>query len=227
MGSSITSFQGGSLQKAMALIIPILLLVTMYWFFQALTRRYDYPLSYLLGFVIYWLFWCLVVPMFMLGGPREILGLFHPFPALSELSWKTHLALWWPVLFPLFFVFLPRVMKASISVLVVSLLLGIIIGVTEEILWRGMYYRLFPDNIWLNMIYPSIMFGLWHLAPQSVVANRMPGGALSFVIYATLLGFTYAFSVTQTSSIAWATISHIIHDTLGLGGFAYAIWLLK
>ena len=86
---------------------------------------------------------------------------------------------------------------------------------------------LFPGNVWLNLIYPSIMFGLWHLAPQSVVVNRMPGGAFSFVLYATLLGVTYAISVNQTKSIAWGTISHIIHDTLGLGGFVYITWLMK
>lgn len=215
------------LRKGLALLVPIVLLGSMYWLFQALTHRYGYPLGYLLGFASYWLFWCTFVPFLLLGGTKTIISLFHPFPAFSDLTWKTHLALWWPVCFPLFFIFIPKVMKASLPVLAISLLLGIIIGLTEEILWRGVYMSLFPGNVWLNLIYPSIMFGLWHLAPQSVVVNRMPGGAFSFVLYATLLGVTYAISVNQTKSIAWGTISHIIHDTLGLGGFVYITWLMK
>jgi uncharacterized protein len=73
--------------------------------------------------------------------------------------------------------------------------------VTEEVLWRGVYMCLFPGQIWLNLVYPSLMFGLWHLAPQSVVANRLPGGAFSFVAYAVALGVSYAITVNQTGSI--------------------------
>ena len=215
------------LRKGLALLLPIILLGSMYWLFHVLTHRYGYPLGYLLSIVIYWLFWCTFVPLFLLGGRKAIIELFHPFPALGGLTWKTHVALWWPICFPLSFIFIPRVAKARPSVLVISLMLGIVIGLTEEILWRGVYMTLFPGNLWLNLIYPSIMFGLWHLAPQSVVVNRMPGGSISFVVYAILLGVTYAVSVNQTRSIAWGTISHIMHDSLGLGGLTYMVWLVK
>jgi len=55
------------------------------------------------------------------------------------------------------------------------------------------------------------MFALWHLAPQSVVPNRLPGGSISFVAYAFVLGLTYAFAAQRTGSIAWPTVSHIVH----------------
>ncbi len=32
-----------------------------------------------------------------------------------------------------------------------SLGLGLIIGVTEELLWRGVYVTLFPGNAWLSI----------------------------------------------------------------------------
>jgi membrane protease YdiL (CAAX protease family) len=44
----------------------------------------------------------------------------------------------------------------------------VVIGITEEVLWRGVYVTLFADNVWLNTIYPSLAFGLWHLCPLSV-----------------------------------------------------------
>lgn len=220
-------FTNDSLRKFAALIVPIVLVVSMFWCFQTFSRRFADPMGYLLGFGVYWLFWCLLIPIILLGGIRPLFELFQPFPAFNELSWKTHLLLWWPVVFPLFFMFIPRLMKANAAILAASILLGIVIGLTEEILWRGVYMRLFPGNVWLNLVYPSLMFALWHLAPQSVVANRMPGGAFSFVAYALLLGVSYALTVYQTKSIAWCTIAHIVHDTLGLGGFAYAVWLTR
>jgi membrane protease YdiL (CAAX protease family) len=48
---------------------------------------------------------------------------------------------------------------AGHQLIAVSILLGVVVGVTEELLWRGVYVRLFPDNLWLNTIYPSVMFG--------------------------------------------------------------------
>jgi len=180
-----------------------------------------------LGFMVYWLFWCILIPIILLGGIRPLFELFQPFPTFSELSWKTHLFLWWPIAFPLFFVFIPRLMKANVNILLASILLGIVIGITEEILWRGVYMRLFPNNVWLNLVYPSLMFAIWHIAPQTVVINRMPGGTFSFMSYAFLLGLSYAITVYQTKSIAWCTVAHAIHDTLGLGGFVYAVWLTQ
>lgn len=215
-----------AIRKGIALVIPIALMVSMYWCYQTFSHRYSFPLSYLLGYIVYWLFWCILIPIILVGGIKPLLALFQPFPTFGDLSWRTHLLLWLPVIFPLVFIFIPRIGKTNLNILVVSILLGIVIGLTEEILWRGVYMRLFPGNIWLNLIYPSVMFALWHIAPQSVVANRMPGGAFAFVTYALVLGLFYGITVYHTKSIAWSTIAHIIHDTLGLGGFAYAVWLI-
>jgi uncharacterized protein len=95
----------------------------------------------------------------------------------------------------------------------------------DKILWRGVYVRLFPHSTWMSVIYPSIMFGIWHISPQSVRSSSMPGGVYSFVFYAILLGLAYAYVARKTGSIRWCTLSHVIHDSLGLGALAYAMWL--
>jgi membrane protease YdiL (CAAX protease family) len=69
------------------------------------------------------------------------------------------------------------------------------------------------------------MFGLWHVAPQSVRTSSLPGGVASFVLYATVLGLLYAYYARHTGSIRWCTVSHCIHDALGLGAFVYSAWL--
>jgi membrane protease YdiL (CAAX protease family) len=210
--------------QLVALVSPLVLIPVMLWVFRAFHRRWGYPLGYLLGFVVYWVSWCIAVPVILLGGFGGVIRLFSPFPAWSQLALKTHILLWWPLVFPCLFVFMPRARRANRVILLLSVVLGVVIGVTEEILWRGVYMRLFPDSVWFNLVYPSLLFALWHICPQRIVPNRLPGGSVSFVVYALLLGVSYALTVYQTGSIAWATIAHSLHDTLGLGGFAYAVW---
>jgi uncharacterized protein len=210
------------------LLVPALLTLSMYFCYQWLDAQLGYPLGYLVAFLIYWIGWCLVLPIAMLGGVEAVIAMFRrgklPFRALG---WKVHLALWGPLLFPLAFIFLPALGRIDWLVLLISLLLGLTTGLTEEILWRGTYLHLFPDKRWLNTIYPSIWFGLWHLAPLSVVTNRQPGGAATFVLYAIILGLSYAYSARKTGTIRWCALSHVVHDTLGLGGIAYSVWLLR
>ena len=102
--------------------------------------------------------------------------------------------------------------------------LGIVIGVAEEVLWRGLYLRVFPDNVWADAVYPSIAFGIWHLCPLSVLPSRYPGGPLPFLAYSVILGFCYAIVARTSGSIRWCAVAHAIHDSLGLGAFAYAAW---
>jgi membrane protease YdiL (CAAX protease family) len=54
----------------------------------------------------------------------------------------------------------------------------------------------------------------------------MPGGIYSFLFYALVLGLAYEYVARRTGSIRWTTLSHVVHDSLGLGALAYAIWLV-
>ena len=132
----------------------------------------------------------------------------------------TQFALWWPLVVPLVFVFLPRIASTSPTVVAASVVLGMVIGITEEVLWRGVYVALFADNVWLNTAYPSLVFGLWHLCPLSVAPSRHPGGGLAFVGDSFVLGLSYVYPARRTRSIRWSTVSHCGHDALGLGGLA-------
>lgn len=213
-------------RQCLALATPPVLTMTMIPTFIGFVAWFGYPLGYLLAFVVYWIGWCLIVAALLLGGWREIPALYSRAASRrGKNDWKTALLLLWPLPFPLLFRFLPQVGEANLAILVASVLLGLVIGVTEEVLWRGVYVRLFPQHISLNTLYPSIMFALWHLAPQAVVVNPSPGGAASFVFYSLVLGLSYATHARKTGSIRGATLSHCIHDILGLGGFVYAVWL--
>ena len=80
-----------SWQMVIALMTPVVLLVSMYWTFRLLARRFGLPLGYLLGFVIYWLFWCLLVPMLILGQLATNCGDVPPVSTVQHACWQTQL----------------------------------------------------------------------------------------------------------------------------------------
>lgn len=216
---------GGTRTRAFALLAPVVLVLTMYRIFHASTDAFGLPQGYLLSFAIYWLGWCGIVPVMVLGrrGVREMFVSGRR--GFRQLGLQTQVLLWVPLAFPFFFAFLPRFEAVSAPILLASIGLGVVTGVAEEVLWRGVYLRLFPQNGWANTVYPSIVFGVWHLCPLSVLPSRYPGGALLFLLYSTMLGMGYATTAKATGSIRWCTVSHAVHDTLGLGAVVYAAWL--
>nr|MDQ3970031.1 CPBP family intramembrane metalloprotease [Thermoproteota archaeon] len=129
--------------------------------------------------------------------------------------------IWLPIVFPFVFYFLPRIADANASVIIVSIIIGVVIGITEEILWRGVYIRKFPSSKFRGIIYPAIWFSIWHIAPQSVLPNQMPGGIAPFLFYALVLGLDWGLVTWRTDSIRWVVVVHCIHDTLGLSGFTF------
>jgi membrane protease YdiL (CAAX protease family) len=211
--------------RRLVIALPPVLIASMYGLFRFLPSRFGASAGYLAAFAAYWIGWCVMVPTAILGT-RTVADLFRRSAAsFANLGAATHVALWWPLAIPLAFSFLPRIAATSFPIFIASMVLGIIIGVTEELLWRGLYITAFPNRLSLNTIYPSIAFGVWHLCPLSALPSRYPGGALAFAAYSVALGLSYAYSVRQTRSIRWCSVSHSIHDALGLGAFAYANWV--
>jgi CAAX protease family protein len=212
-------------KRLFIIAVPPLLIASMYGAFRYLTTRFGFPAGYLTAFAVYWIGWCFIVPTGILRT-RAVLALFGrsrvPF---AELGAATQLLLWWPLVFPLAFAFLPRIGSTRFVIVAVSAALGVVTGVSEELLWRGVYVTAFPNQLSLNTVYPSIAFGVWHLCPLSALPARYPGGAVSFTAYSVALGLSYACCARRTGSIRWCTVSHCIHDALGLGAFAYASWL--
>jgi uncharacterized protein len=216
--------RGLTATQATVLGTPAALIAFMYLAFQSFTNMFGFPLGYLVAFGTYWLGWCIAVPFAVLGR-RRVVRMFTGGPSLKAMDATTHAFLWWPIVFPLAFSFVPRVAMLTLPILLVSVCLGIVTGVTEELLWRGMYVTVFPGNIWLNTAFPSIAFGVWHLCPLASLPSRYPGGTASFVTYSMALGLSYAFYARRTQSVRWCAVSHSVHDALGLGALIYSGWL--
>jgi len=78
-------------------------------------------------------------------------------------------------------------------------------GTLEEVLWRGVYIRLFSDDKLWGLVWPTIWFSLWHYAPGSMRASPyvLMGGALVF-------GGCLAWLAMKTDSILWSAVCHTL-----------------
>jgi membrane protease YdiL (CAAX protease family) len=200
------------------LAAPFALVASMYVTFQGLVARLGYGPGFGLSMIVYWVGWCTLLPLAVLG-PAGYVDLFREAkPRLGERPWLTLLALLWPLPFAFVFAFLPRIREATTSVLLASVAVGVAVAVAEEVLWRGTYVRVFPDSTALGHLFPGVLFGLWHLVPNSVHETPYPGAPYSFVLYALALGLSYGYYAFETGSIRWATVSHAVHDSLGVAG---------
>src|SRR3954463_1421422 len=125
-----------STKQQVALLVPPVLIASMYGAFRYLTAVFGFPAGYLAAFALYWVGWCLIVPAAILSRDRLVSLFARPAVRFTKLSGITQLLVWWPIAFPLTFSFIPRIASTPFVIVGASVLLGVVIGVTEEILWR-------------------------------------------------------------------------------------------
>ena len=196
---------------------PPILLGSTWVVFRQGASRWGQTRGYFAGFVFYWIVWCLTLPLVLLGADG-VVGLFgHPPTRMTE---SNIFLLVLPLVLGYGYAFPKAVRDADAKVIAISAVLALFNGTFEELLWRGAYLRVFPDNLF-DYVYPSIGFAVWHFAPQSVIRSRTPGGAASFVAVPGLLGLIWGWVARMTGSLLWSTASHVLFDFSGLGARVY------
>lgn len=221
----ISTLTGLSNKQKIMLAAPILLVASMFFVFQAFGALFGASEGYVYGFIFYWAVWCIALPLLVLK-PSGVASLYREAnPRFGKHPALMLLIIGWPIALPFATFFVANILSASLNAIILSIALGITIGVTEELLWRGVYTKLFPGRFWLGYIYPAVAFGFWHLAPLSIQAANVPGGAFSFVLVSVLLGLSWGYYAYKTGSIRWCTVAHVVNDTLGLGGLRWIVLL--
>jgi hypothetical protein len=212
---------GSDWKRVVLLATPPLLLATTYAAFQILARLAGATEGYLGGFLFYWILWCLAVPAWVMGR-RGMVDFFRkPDPPLPGRGRIIGIALGLPLLLGYGYAF-PRVAaEASAAAVLLSAFLAVINGTLEELLWRGAYLSLFPESKLFGYWYPNLAFGIWHVAPLSVMPSREPGGTASFVLVSTVVGLLWGWVAFHTRSVRWTSAAHVLFDFSGLGGRVY------
>ena len=197
--------------KKIALAISPILVVLMFFIFQELAVLIGKDLAWYVGLFIYWVIFCLAVPMFLIGKDK----------ILEKLKYRSTTIMTWlvagvPVIFTLIGVIfiLDKVERSFIQALIWTGM-GIGNGLFEEILWRGMYSDLFPDNVVFGWLWPSFWFAIWHIAPGSLSQNlsvtMLIGGALFY-------GLCWGWVSYKTKSILLTSVSHFLSGFVQLLG---------
>lgn len=203
------------------LALPVVLWVVMGLVFNISTRWFGKETGYLLGFVVYWLLFGLIIPVLWMGDSNLIDLLKDHTPLFRYQNWPAAL-LWIIVTVVTLVMYGKSFIKAPLTLILLAIPLATLNGFCEEILWRGMFVRTFPDNPWLAILYPAIGFALWHLAPQSIFPAP---NVLGFILSTFFLGLAYGFIAYNTGSALWTAISHSLNGILALSGMLAATTL--
>jgi len=195
--------------------VPLLLLPVMSGVFALASCWLGAETGYLLGFVFYWLFWCLLIPRVLLGEAEFAAILRDRAPLFSRENWPAAL-LCLVVTLVAVFMYVGEFTRAPLALILLAIPLATINGFCEEILWRGLYVRLFPRNPWLGILYPALGFALWRFAPQVIYPAE---NAIGFVVSTLFLGLAYGFIAYRTGSARWTAISHSLSGILALSGY--------
>jgi membrane protease YdiL (CAAX protease family) len=193
-------------RKILVIIAPPILIAVMYPIFHAFAGIFheNWRAGWFFGLVVYWMIWGAAFPMWAIGK-KKLLDLVQP----QKPDTKILLLVVFPLLMSTIYRFIPGMeyQKNSVSILLILLSTTIGNGFFEEMLWRGVYMRLFPDSIFLRIIWPSVWFSLWHYVPGSVSPS---GSVTALMIGAGFLGFYSSFLARITDTIWWSIIVHTL-----------------
>ena len=207
----------GASRRVFLIGLPVLLLSSTALVFAALARWLGRDLGYVLGFAFYDLVWCILVPLLLLGR-KGFLGLFSErVPLFSKENWlpATLLVITTVVAVAMYWDNIANIASTPIALILVGIPVNIVNSTCEEMLWRGVYARAFPNRLFLGFIYPAIGFAVWHISPQLVMPSE--GGMLPFVVSAFFLGLVYGLAAYRTGSVRWTALSHSLNGILTLG----------
>ena len=202
-------------RRLLTLAVPIAINVSMPIVYRRLARRFGPQRGYLAGFVVYWSA-CVAVPVAILGQ-RRTAGLLADVRRPGSFTVAV-LAL--PPLGGLATETLPALrsgVRVDPPLLATAAVFAATNALAEELLWRGLFLAVFPENRLLGWAYPAIGFGLWHLAPQQVHPAPRP---LAFCAAASVLGLVNGWAARRLGGIGTTTLSHALADATGLGSFA-------
>jgi membrane protease YdiL (CAAX protease family) len=162
-------------------------------------------LAWFIGMTFYWLVWGGLFSVRILGRKRA-----------SQLV-RPLRPTWGNIAHVSFFIAMAAVVrfsvpgmayeKATIGAVILLAISPFANGLFEELLWRGVYLRMFPDKLWLRAVVPSIWFGLWHLVPGSISAD---GPHIGMVVGPFFMGLYLAFLAKRTDSVWWPMVAHAL-----------------
>ena len=204
-------FTLNSKQKIAILLSPILF-VFMIAVYQGFAILLGKDLGWYAGFAIYWPIFCVAIPLLLVGS-GQIIERYR----IIKINPKYLLVYLFPVFMTLIGGLFMSAAERDFAGLIIWMGMSVGNGVFEEILWRGVYPTLFPDNKLFGFAWPAIWFSIWHFAPGSLSQNFQP---IILVSGALMLGVSFGWGAFKTKSLFWSSTGHT------LSGLLQVLWNL-
>lgn len=198
--------------------LPILLLASTAVVFTSAAKWLGTELGYVIGFLFYDVFWCLLIPYLVLGKDHFFSVFKEDAPLFRKKNWWLILLLFSTTLGAFAMLLSHNIPDTPLLLILISIPVAIITGTCEEILWRGMYIKVFPRKVLSGWIFPSLGFAIWHFSPQLIYPAQISGGAVAFVGMTFFLGLCYGLVALKTGSCKWTALSHSINGIFDFGG---------
>ena len=132
-------------KQIIAFVIPPILMALMYPIFNSLAGALaNERIAWYLGLITYWIIWGTAFPIIIIGW-KDIKSLIRPQKPTLAIIVPTSIILVGALSARLF---VPGMEYEKQSVWILILLLSTSFGngFFEELLWRGVYYKLYPDD---------------------------------------------------------------------------------
>ena len=196
-------------QKFAIILSPVLVLV-MFGVYQGFARICGRTLGWYAGFAVYWPVFCVLIPLILVGSNQFFKN--YRIIKINPLYIAVFL---FPAFMTLIGSFLMSTAERDLIGLIVWIGMSFGNGIFEEILWRGVYPNLFPNNKLFGLVWPATWFSIWHFAPGSLSQNFQP---FVLVLGALMLGVFLGWGAFKTKSLFWASTGHT------LSGLIQLIW---
>jgi membrane protease YdiL (CAAX protease family) len=191
-------------KQIIVLISPLVLIGMMYPVFQLFAGEFGETIGWYFGLISYWIIWGGIFPL-MIIGKQGVIEIIRP----QKLSLKIALLVLFPAIMTTLYRFVPGMGYEKPSIWVFLLLLSTAFGngFFEELLWRGVYMKMFPNKLIFRIIWPSIWFALWHYAPGSIHSD---GNVIALMVGAGIFGLYLSFLAKQTDTAWWSIVAHAL-----------------
>lgn len=193
-------------KQTIAVVALPVLTIMMTGVYQAAKHLLGAELAWYAGFWVYWPVWCLLYPWWMIGW-RKMRDLFQH-RRLKAYGWFLMV---FPPMMAFIGVFLFKQEQRAASGIIVYILMSFANGTLEEILWRGVYTTLFPDNKIWGVTWPTLWFALWHFAPGSISPLT---GVWTLMAGAAVFGACWGLLAMKTGTIRYSAVSHTLSGLL-------------
>jgi uncharacterized protein len=167
-------------------------------------------------------YWSGILALSVLAAPRSsLVALYRTRVNRRPLEF---VLTWLPVAGTFLSVFLPSASHMPVVAWAAIVGVAIVNGLIEELFWRGTFVSMFPENLLLAYVYPSVLFAAWHVALALLPDVHYPHGPIALIGGGTVLGFAWGWVAWRTRDLRSVSVAHVLTNTFAFGGPVLMTW---